>query len=76
MALMSLLLSSQVNQSVRGGQGVRGQGRGRGRGQGRGRGRGAAPPSREELDKQLDLYMAGTKSTLDKELDSYMNQGE
>ncbi|XP_034235111.1 chromatin target of PRMT1 protein-like [Thrips palmi] len=68
----------QGNQSTRGVQGMRGQGRGRGRGQGRGRGRGrgAAPPSREELDKQLDLYMAGTKSTLDKELDSYMNQGQ
>ncbi|KAK3919502.1 Chromatin target of PRMT1 protein [Frankliniella fusca] len=70
------------NQAVRG-QGVRGgaagpvaRGRGRGRG-GRGRGRGGrqAPPSREELDKQLDQYMASTKSTLDKELDSYMNQG-
>lgn len=68
-------------QAIRGVQGMRRGAvgpvaRGRGRG-GRGRGRGArqAPPSREELDQQLDQYMASTKSTLDKELDSYMNQG-
>jgi hypothetical protein len=33
-----------------------------------------AVPSKEELDLQLDQYMAITKSHLDKELDSYMNQ--
>ena len=48
-------------------------GRGRGgrfkRGGGR---RQAAPPSRAQLDQELDSYMAGTKSVLDKELDDYM----
>ena len=48
-------------------------GRGRGgrfrRGGGR---RQAAPPSRAQLDLELDSYMAGTKSVLDKELDDYM----
>ncbi|CAH2054004.1 unnamed protein product, partial [Iphiclides podalirius] len=46
----------------------------------RGRGRGGilrnratkAVPTREELDAQLDQYMASTKSALDKELDAYM----
>lgn len=33
-------------------------------------------PSKEELDLQLDQYMASTKSHLDKELDSYMNQAQ
>ena len=48
-------------------------GRGRGRGQGRGRGgREAAPPSREQLDKELESYMAGTRNVLDKQLDDYM----
>jgi hypothetical protein len=47
-----------------------------------GRGRGSrgrqmqAVPSKEELDLQLDQYMASTKSHLDKELDSYMNQAQ
>lgn len=33
------------------------------------------PPSREQLDKELDSYMAGTKSVLDKEMDDYMIEG-
>lgn len=47
-----------------------------------GRGRGSrgrqmqAVPSKEELDLQLDQYMASTKSHLDRELDSYMNQAQ
>jgi hypothetical protein len=47
-----------------------------------GRGRGSrgrqmqAVPSKEELDLQLDQYMASTKSQLDRELDSYMNQAQ
>ncbi|XP_047994010.1 chromatin target of PRMT1 protein [Leguminivora glycinivorella] len=56
-----------------------GAGRGRARGAARGRGRGGisrqAPkpvPTKEELDLQLDQYMASTKSALDKELDTYM----
>ncbi|XP_059045929.1 chromatin target of PRMT1 protein-like isoform X2 [Achroia grisella] len=47
---------------------------------GRARGRGGVVrnqvqkpvPTKEELDAQLDQYMAGTKSALDKELDNYM----
>ena len=31
------------------------------------------PKSREELDSELDQYMANTKSSLDKEMDQYMN---
>lgn len=31
-------------------------------------------PSREELDQQLDQYMANTKSHLDRELDTYMKE--
>ncbi|XP_047537742.1 chromatin target of PRMT1 protein-like [Vanessa atalanta] len=44
----------------------------------RGRGRGGVTrqqktvPTKEELDLQLDQYMASTKSALDKELDTYM----
>ncbi|XP_038221212.1 chromatin target of PRMT1 protein-like [Zerene cesonia] len=63
-------------------QNARGRGRGRGRVRGRGRGRGnnrvtttnakKTVPSKEELDLQLDQYMASTKSALDKELDAYM----
>ncbi|KAK7862751.1 hypothetical protein R5R35_002516 [Gryllus longicercus] len=49
--------------------GVRGRGR-----RGGARGRQQKLPSKEELDLQLDQYMANTKSHLDKELDSYMNQ--
>lgn len=51
----------------------------RGRG-GRGRGRGmninGDNLTKEELDSQLDQYMANTRVHLDKELDSYMNQGD
>lgn len=32
-------------------------------------------PTKEELDDQLDQYMANTKVHLDKDLDNYMNQG-
>ena len=53
-----------------------GQGRGRfNRGRGRGRGgrrQQGPPPSREQLDKEIDSYMAGTKGILDKEIDEYM----
>ncbi|XP_053671647.1 serine/arginine repetitive matrix protein 2-like [Anopheles nili] len=31
------------------------------------------PKSREELDNELDQYMANTKSSLDREMDQYMN---
>lgn len=31
------------------------------------------PKSKEQLDKELDTYMANTKSSLDKEMDEYMN---
>lgn len=31
-------------------------------------------PSKQQLDKDLDAYMAGTKSYLDAELDAYMSQ--
>lgn len=39
------------------------------------RGRFPAAPakSKEQLDKELDTYMANTKSSLDKEMDEYMN---
>ena len=40
---------------------------------GRGRGRREpAPPSREQLDQELETYMEGTKTVLDKQLDDYM----
>jgi len=49
-----------------------GGGRGRFRG-GRGRGRGnPPPPTREQLDSELDGYMAGARNLLDQELDTYM----
>ncbi|XP_077294240.1 uncharacterized protein LOC143916859 [Arctopsyche grandis] len=52
-------------------------GRGRGRNQKRGINRSwfaqKAAPTKDELDKQLDLYMAGTRTHLDKELDMYMS---
>nr|CAD7201911.1 unnamed protein product [Timema douglasi] len=38
----------------------------------RGRGGRTPVPSKEELDLQLDQYMANTKSSLDRELDTYM----
>ncbi|XP_023343186.1 chromatin target of PRMT1 protein isoform X2 [Eurytemora carolleeae] len=60
-----------------GGGGNWGRGRGRGRrggggGRGRGQGRKQPQPSREELDKELDSYMAGTRGLLDQEMDNYM----
>jgi len=54
------------------GGGGRGRGRYRGRGRGRGRGRKPPPPNREQLDQELDTYMAGTRGILDKDLDTYM----
>ncbi|XP_037962471.2 chromatin target of PRMT1 protein isoform X2 [Plutella xylostella] len=60
-------------------QGAQGAARARGRGGLRGRGRGGVNrqdqrpvPSREELDNQLDEYMASSKSALDRDLDAYM----
>ncbi|CAG9793193.1 unnamed protein product [Diatraea saccharalis] len=63
---------------------ARGQARGQNRGQARGQGRGQAPrrgrsqsqkpvPSKEELDLQLEQYMAGSRAALDQDLDDYMN---
>ncbi|XP_054258539.1 chromatin target of PRMT1 protein-like [Macrosteles quadrilineatus] len=43
----------------------------RGRG-GQGRGGRGPPPTREELDSQLDQYMASSRGVLDQDLDSYM----
>lgn len=61
------------------GRGQRGGFRGRGRQGGqRGRGRGGANKqavSKEQLDSQLDEYMAKTKNHLDHELDQYMAEG-
>jgi len=52
----------------RGGRGRRGRGGGRG-------GRYQKPKiSKEELDAQLDSYMANTKTVLDKDLNDYMSQ--
>ena len=51
----------------RGGRGGRFRRGGRGGGR-----RQPPPPSREQLDNELDSYMAGTKSVLDKQLDDYM----
>lgn len=51
----------------RGGRGGRGRGRG-----GRGGQQKTKPPTKEELDQQLDNYMSNTKSALDKQLDTYM----
>ncbi|XP_046687021.1 chromatin target of PRMT1 protein-like isoform X2 [Homalodisca vitripennis] len=56
-------------------RGVRSRGF-RGRGGGRGRGGRAPVPTKEELDSQLDQYMAGSRGVLDRELDSYMAQQE
>lgn len=47
--------------------------RGRGGGWRGGNQRRQPPPSREELDKELDAYMAGTRGVLDKEMDDYMS---
>jgi C-terminal duplication domain of Friend of PRMT1 len=48
------------------------QGQFRGRGRGRGDWNGVTPMSREQLDCQLDEYMAKTPSRLDADLDEYM----
>ncbi|XP_053694020.1 uncharacterized protein LOC128741921 [Sabethes cyaneus] len=45
----------------------------RGRNASQGRRASAPTKSKEELDKELDQYMANTKSSLDKEMDEYMN---
>ena len=44
-------------------------GRGRGRG---GRGANKKPPTKEQLDSELDNYMSKTKSVLNSQLDEYM----
>jgi len=52
-----------------------GRGRGPTGGRGRGGGRGGSQTSKvskEDLDKQLDQYMSGTRHSLDQELDGYM----
>ena len=46
------------------------------RGRGKGVQRRQPPPSKEELDKEIDSYMAGARSVLDKDLDTYMMEGE
>ncbi|XP_015929537.1 chromatin target of PRMT1 protein [Parasteatoda tepidariorum] len=56
----------------------RGRGRGRGRGSFGGRwnrNTSAGLPTKQELDNQLDEYMAETKSSLDAQLGVYMSQG-
>ncbi|RVE52565.1 hypothetical protein evm_002684 [Chilo suppressalis] len=56
--------------------GARGGNRGANTGQAprRGRSQSQKPvPSREELDLQLEQYMAGTRAALDRDLDQYMN---
>ena len=51
------------------GQGRRGRG---GRWRRGGQRRQPPPPSREQLDKEIDSYMSETKGFLDKQLDDYM----
>ena len=46
----------------------------RGRGRGGWRSSDGKPPTKDELDQQIDSYMALSKSAMDKELDSYMNE--
>jgi len=48
--------------------------RGRGAGQ-RGAIKRPPPPTKEQLDKEIDSYMAGTRSVLDQQLDDYRQQG-
>ncbi|XP_050000336.1 chromatin target of PRMT1 protein-like isoform X1 [Alexandromys fortis] len=60
-----------------GGRGLAVIGRGRGNFGWRGRGRGARTRpalTKEQLDKELDAYMAKTKARLDADLDAYMAQ--
>lgn len=52
---------------------TRGRSAQRGRNASRGRYPAAPQKSKEQLDKELDTYMANTKSSLDKEMDEYMN---
>lgn len=52
----------------------RGGRRGRGRGRGGWRSSDGKPPTKEDLDQQIDSYMASSKNAMDKELDSYMNE--
>ncbi|CAH4027370.1 unnamed protein product [Pieris brassicae] len=56
---------------ARGGR-ARGQTRGRGRGRGRGATTAKKVPTKEELDTQLEHYMANSQWALDKQLDDYM----
>ena len=64
----------------RGGQTTRGRGRpvnqrgkaGARGGRGRGRGMNKKPPTKEQLDTELDKYMSKTKSVLNSQLDEYM----
>ena len=37
-------------------------------------GRRPPPPSKEELDKEIDSYMSGTRAFLDKELEDYRRE--
>ncbi|GFR32949.1 foP_duplication domain-containing protein [Trichonephila clavata] len=67
----------QASRNARGGRSNRGGGRGRGRGGGKGRwGKDLNPilPTKQELDNQLDEYMAETKGSLDAQLGHYMSQ--
>ncbi|PRD27085.1 UNVERIFIED_CONTAM: hypothetical protein NCL1_36321 [Trichonephila clavipes] len=67
----------QASRNARGGRNNRGGGRGRGRGGGKGRwGKDLNPilPTKQELDNQLDEYMAETKGSLDAQLGHYMSQ--
>ena len=34
------------------------------------------PPSKEQLDKEIDSYMSETKGFLDKQLDQYMSEAQ
>jgi len=47
---------------------------GRGRGRRGWRSSDGKPPTKEELDQQIDSYMASSKSAMDKELDTYMQE--
>ncbi|CAL1288253.1 unnamed protein product [Larinioides sclopetarius] len=67
----------QMPRNIRGGRNNRGGGgRGRGRlGKGRwGKDSNAVLPTRQELDNQLDEYMAETKGSLDAQIGHYMSQ--
>lgn len=52
---------------------TRGRSAQRGRNASRGRFPNVPAKSKEQLDNELDTYMANTKSSLDKEMDEYMN---